>query len=260
MRSASRNRKAKAPPQSLAEMAYEKIRTRILRGEFGLGESLPRRQLALELGLSIQPVTEALQRLEAEGLVESEPRVGTRVRIPSIEDIRGTVVLRAALESQAARLFVMTATNARREEIRRLASEVDEQWRLAAFATGQERRDLTYRAQELHHQFHLRLAEYAGCDALRKAIELNLTSVWIHHLFLGDLLPPPGFHDRLAEAVVGQDPMAADEAVREHVQHGLDRTMERLSPYLKWDQSRLPQLSARSRGIESSERGSGPKS
>ena len=95
--------------------------------------------------------------------------------------------------------------------------------------------------------WHYHDDDVQGPDA---AIELNLTSVWIHHLFLGDLLPPPGFHDQLAEAMVGRDPIAADGAIREHVQHGLDRTMERLSPYLKWDQTRLKQLSERSRGSE----------
>ena len=49
-------------------------------------------------------VAMALLGLESEGLLESRPRAGTRVRIPSPEDVRGHYVVREALEVQAAKL------------------------------------------------------------------------------------------------------------------------------------------------------------
>ena len=52
--------------------------------------------------MSFLPVSEALLRLEIEGLLESRPRAGTRVRIPSPEDVQGHYVVREALEVQAA--------------------------------------------------------------------------------------------------------------------------------------------------------------
>src|SRR5215813_7845931 len=65
---------------SLTEQAYLSIRERILRGQLALGAVLSRRRLAEELGMSMLPITEAVQRLEAEGLLKSRPQVGTRVR------------------------------------------------------------------------------------------------------------------------------------------------------------------------------------
>ena len=84
--------------------AYQQIRDEILSGDLLIGDVLSRRKLADRLNMSFLPITEALQRLEVEGLVESRPRIGTRVRIPTEQDIRNNYVIREALESQAARL------------------------------------------------------------------------------------------------------------------------------------------------------------
>src|ERR1041384_5323133 len=112
-------------PASLAAEAYEFVRQRILRGELPLGQVISRRKIAAELSMSFLPVSEALLRLEFEGLLESRPRAGTRVRIPSPEDVKGHYVVREALEGQAAMRFTEVATAAERAELKRLAARVD---------------------------------------------------------------------------------------------------------------------------------------
>src|SRR5262244_4616971 len=102
---------------SLAHEAYRVVRQRIMRGELSLGQVISRRKLATELGMSFLPVSEALQRLEVEGLLESRPRAGTRVRIPTREDVRGHYVVREALEVQAAMLFASVASPEDRVEL-----------------------------------------------------------------------------------------------------------------------------------------------
>src|SRR5688572_32303168 len=114
-----------AEPSSLAAEAYVFVRQRILRGDLALGQVISRRKLAAELGMSFLPVSEALLRLEFEGLLESRPRAGTRVRIPSREDVRGHYILREALEVQAARLFAAVASAEERAELQELAAKVD---------------------------------------------------------------------------------------------------------------------------------------
>src|SRR5688500_8953976 len=110
---------------SLAAEAYSVVRQRILRGEIVLGQVISRRKLAAELSMSFLPVSEALLRLEFEGLLESRPRAGTRVRIPSPEDVKGHFVVREALEVQAAVLFQQVATEGERTEVKKLAARVD---------------------------------------------------------------------------------------------------------------------------------------
>src|SRR5229473_4509755 len=110
---------------SLAAEAYNVVRQRILRGELVLGQIISRRKLASELGMSFLPVSEALLRLEVEGLLESRARAGTRVRIPTAQDVEGHFVVREALEMQAARLFAQVATPEEKAELQRLALRVD---------------------------------------------------------------------------------------------------------------------------------------
>src|SRR3989442_10247696 len=102
--------KDSAEASSLATEAYAVMRRRIVRGKVGLGQVISRRKLAAELGMSFLPVSMALLRLEFEGLLESRPRAGTRVRIPSREDVLGHYTVREALEMQGARLFAQVAT------------------------------------------------------------------------------------------------------------------------------------------------------
>jgi DNA-binding GntR family transcriptional regulator len=96
---------APATGVSLAGRAYLAVREEILRGQLRPGTALSRRRLARDLGMSVVPVSDALRRLEDDGLVESRPRAGTRVRVPTERDIRELYELREALESQSARLF-----------------------------------------------------------------------------------------------------------------------------------------------------------
>src|SRR6201989_1356602 len=94
----------------LAGEAYVTVRERILRGELAIGQVVSRRKLAAELGMSFLPVSEALLRLENEGLLESRPRAGTRVRMPSREDVEGQYIVREALEVKSAQLFSEVAS------------------------------------------------------------------------------------------------------------------------------------------------------
>src|ERR1700733_7192927 len=111
--------------EGLAGEAYVTVRERILRGELAIGQVISRRKIAAELGMSFLPVSEALLRLEHEGLLESRPCAGTRVRVPTRPDVQGHYVLREALESQAAILFTAQATPDERAELMKLALRVD---------------------------------------------------------------------------------------------------------------------------------------
>ncbi|MFJ3956295.1 GntR family transcriptional regulator [Arthrobacter sp. NPDC090010] len=66
---------------SKSQQAYEWIRERIARHQFGPGYRLVLGSLAEALGMSVVPVREAVRRLEAEGLVEFERNVGARVTL-----------------------------------------------------------------------------------------------------------------------------------------------------------------------------------
>src|SRR3954452_1757746 len=63
----------------LGSVAYEQIKEQLLEGRWAAGERLSLETFKSQLGVSKQPVMEALRRLDADGLVEIVPQVGCRV-------------------------------------------------------------------------------------------------------------------------------------------------------------------------------------
>lgn len=212
---------------SLAGEAYVILRERILRGELPIGKVISRRKIATELGMSMLPVSEALQRLEFEGLLESRARAGTRVKIPTEEGVRGHYVVREALEVQAAKLFATVATAQERSELQRMAARVDA---LSAQADGDRFLYLT-----LHEKLHRRIAEGTHCQPLCEAIEKNqvLASTWlcVPRPALSD--EPPRRHQDLVDVLVKGDPVAAAEAMRQHINNALKNTLARLESHFQ---------------------------
>jgi DNA-binding GntR family transcriptional regulator len=212
---------------SLAGEAYVVIRERILRGELGIGTVISRRKLAAELGMSIVPVSEAFQRLEFEGLVESRPRAGTRVKIPTEDDVRGHYIVRSALEAEAARLFAEVASTQQRLEVQKLAARVDT---LKGQVGGDRFVYLT-----VHEKLHRRIAEGANCVRLLEAIEKNhvLALTWLCSARPVSDDRPTRTHQELIKVVVSGTPIEAAEAMRAHIQSALQLTLVRMEPYFR---------------------------
>jgi len=206
---------------SLAGQAYTAIRERILRGQLRPGTPLSRRRLARELAMSIVPVADALRRLEGDGLVESRPRAGTRVRIPTEKDVRELYELREALESQSARLCAQRATPEQLLELRHLAAQLDELFERLAEA-GDADPAFRQLVHAHHVALHMRIADHAGSGLLRQQIEKNHVLIlnWLFDV-TGRRTPlPPAFHSRLIDALASGDPVCADAAMRAHVRDG----------------------------------------
>src|SRR6202023_1948915 len=72
---------------------------------------LDERQLAQDLGISRTPVREAMAQLEREGFVRSIPRRGIYVVRKTKSEVIEMITAWAALESMAARLITLTATD-----------------------------------------------------------------------------------------------------------------------------------------------------
>jgi DNA-binding GntR family transcriptional regulator len=219
--------KGRLESSDLAGEAYLIIRERILRGETPIGHVISRRKIAAELGMSFLPVSEAFLRLEFEGLLESRPRAGTRVRIPSREDVQGHYRVREALEVEAARLFVDTATPKERAELLKLAARVD------AMSVQPETNHIHY--LKLHEKLHRRIAECTRCPALVEAIEETcaLSSTWLCVSRKFSNGHAPTRHQQLIEALANGSREAATDAMRDHVVGSMKRAMERLEPYFR---------------------------
>jgi DNA-binding GntR family transcriptional regulator len=221
-------RTASSGTESLAGRAYTHIRDEILQGTLAVGDILSRRKLADKLNMSFLPITEALQRLEVEGLVESRPRIGTRVRIPTRQDVLDSYIIREALETQAARLCCEKMTSVEREQLTRNAEHLDSLYKASELESEDSR--FLFSVHTYHMQFHLRIAEMTGCPGLLKAIEKEQVLIfnWLYDTAAHRKSLPASFHRNLAKALCSSDPMKADEAMRNHVRYGLPDVLESL--------------------------------
>jgi DNA-binding GntR family transcriptional regulator len=130
----------------------DRLRERILSGEFTPGDRLIEGRLSEDMGVSRIPVREALRALAAEGLVTIEPRRGASVAVLSDEIAYDMVEVRATLEGLNAKLA------AQRRDDKTVI-------RLQAFlAQGAEavRGDDLQSFLGLNSQFHEMLATIAG--------------------------------------------------------------------------------------------------
>lgn len=91
--------------KSLVELAYERVKQRILDNQYYPGYQALENEVAEDLGMSRTPVREALIRLKHEGLVELIPRRGLRVVPVLADDMKEIYDVLTSLESMAAELL-----------------------------------------------------------------------------------------------------------------------------------------------------------
>src|ERR1700744_5923510 len=203
----------------LSEQAYRRVRERILTGEYTFGMVISRRDLATEFGMSLVPINEAMSRLENEYLIENTPRVGTKVRTPTPQDIRGFWAVREGLETQAARLYARTATSREREELIESAKELD---LMHETTTSSDEPDpkVLYEWRCAHMRFHTRIAECTNLPFLAQQIEKNQLLVfnWFYdHQLYGGRKLQGHWHEQLARALAEGSEEIANAAMRKHL-------------------------------------------
>jgi DNA-binding GntR family transcriptional regulator len=100
-----------APYASRGELVYRKLRDAIAGGELKPGERVMEVEVAAWLDVSRTPVRDALRRLESEGMLRVEPRMGLVVTSITREAMLELYVMREVLEGTAARLCARHASD-----------------------------------------------------------------------------------------------------------------------------------------------------
>lgn len=99
-----------ARPIPLRQSVYEALVELVVGGGLRPGQHLVESDLARQLGVSRQPVREALHRLEAEGWVDLRPSQGAFVHVPTEREINQLLDVRELLEAETARLAARSVT------------------------------------------------------------------------------------------------------------------------------------------------------
>ncbi|MEV7005073.1 GntR family transcriptional regulator [Streptosporangium sp. NPDC051022] len=129
-------------PGTTVDELYRTLRERIITGVYGPGLRLSQGALATELATSRTPLREALQRLEADGLVVSQANRGMEVAPASHADVEQHYVLRLLVEPPTIAGLVGEFTG---QDLDRMAADLEDMER-----GGRRIRDF----QEAHLRFH----------------------------------------------------------------------------------------------------------
>jgi DNA-binding GntR family transcriptional regulator len=125
----------------LGEVAYRRLRADIISCRLAPGQRLTERGLALETGLGMSPIREALTRLDHDGLVITLPRKGYKVAPLTVKSVDDVFTLWRIVGPEIARLGVQNATDAQFARIvDRFASLYDTKLRAASAAEEAMRR------------------------------------------------------------------------------------------------------------------------
>src|SRR5438067_3523494 len=171
---------------------------------------LDERQLASDLGISRTPVREAMAQLEREGFVRSVPRRGIYVVRKTRQEVIEMITAWAALESMAARLITLNATD---DEIATLRAM------FARFENGELHARLD-EYSEVNIQFHQAIIRMSHNSVLNDLAENLFTHMrMIRRKTIGeDDRVDRSIHDHMniIQAIEARDTERAEDLVRQH--------------------------------------------
>lgn len=197
-----------------SERVVTLVRAMILDGQLAPGARLGEVELAERLGVSRTPVREALNRLDAEGLVEHSPNRGARVATWTVEEIESVFELRSTLEPRLTALAVPAATE---DDIALLADLADAM--LAVGLPGPEQN--LDAVAPLNADFHEHLIRLADQSALAAALASAVKAPMQRRNFSAyderSLRRSLAHHVEIVDAIRAGDPVWAQAVMTAHI-------------------------------------------
>ncbi|MGN6390038.1 MAG: GntR family transcriptional regulator [Burkholderiaceae bacterium] len=207
---------------NLVEQVQEAVLTEIAEGKFRPGERLIQEQIARQLGVSRQPIQQALLLLRNQGVLRDAPGRGLIVAPLDLGYVRNMYDMRAVVEGLACRLAAQL--NAKRA--RKGGPKLIENGRDAA-ASGNVGAMI---AADL--AFHKFLYELSENPLIAPAMESHWTSTQrvMGEVLLKDQKPRDiwGQHAEILDTVMDGDGDAAERLARHHIQQAADFMIHRL--------------------------------
>ncbi|MFI1068410.1 GntR family transcriptional regulator [Streptomyces puniciscabiei] len=198
-------------PGPLRDRVYEALLELITTRALQPGQHLVESELAGHLGVSRQPVREALQRLNTEGWVDLRPAQGAFVHEPTEEEADQLLTVRTLLEAEAARLAALDAT----------AEKVGALVELCAEGERAVAADDVDRAVALNAAFHAKVMELAGNAVLAElAAQVDRRVRWYYTPVARQRGRQSWIeHRELIAAIADRDDERAAHLMRIHTEH-----------------------------------------
>ena len=198
-------------PVPLRQSVYDALIDLIVGGELPPGQHMVETDLARQLGVSRQPIREALHRMEAEGWVDLRPSQGAFVHVPTDSEVDELLDVRALLEAETARLAAARGSTpaqlARLREICRDGEAAAEAGDFGAAVTA-------------NNAFHAEVAAVGGNAVLAELADIVGRRVqWYYRM----VAPERGHgswaeHAEMIEAIESGDADRAQALARKHTE------------------------------------------
>ncbi len=148
---------------TLGAQVLAHLRSQLITGLVAPGDKLSLRPLALQLGVSMQPVRDAVARLVAERALEVTPKRSVRVPLMAVAQFRELTAIRLCVEGFAAELAARRRGSGEHAALRRFE---------AAFRRESKRRAPNFDAAIVANaNLHFAVYRAAGMPALLAIIE-----------------------------------------------------------------------------------------
>lgn len=201
----------------IADQVHAILRGRIISGELTPNQRLTERGLSSELGVSPTPVREAISQLEYERLLV---RIDGRLHVaaPDARRIRELALVQAALRGVAARLAAENASDGEMAEIA-AAYEGPSDPAAGRPTSDDERLHAFRRRRHFHELIELAAHNLTLSDmiATTTAFDFQFKSRALLHGAFPEPHPATVEHRRILDALLARDGMAAEVAMREHM-------------------------------------------
>ncbi len=220
MEEVSRNVKTQSAPKTISQQVYERLRDEVLTGSLHPGVWIREHDIASAWSVSRTPVREAVRRLAHDGLVESSPNRGVRVRVLTPQEVHDVYELRELLEGTAARRAAERADTSDVERLRAHLGHID------ALPASEPAAHI--RADEAFHDAIVAMAGNEALSDLTRRLYGRVARVKVITRDTNTNAQTRAQHHAIVEAIAAHDPEAAERAMREHIRTFKEIVAERL--------------------------------
>ena len=203
---------------------YDQLKVRLFTGELRSGQFVSQRELTVLLGATLNPVREAIRKLEAEGLINVYAQRGIQIVEADPKAINDAYEYRLLLEISALRFF---ASNASGEQIGQMSKTVRKV--LEVLAAHPDDRKVRIKALDEDYKFHRDLIDFQGNDIISKHYRLNAARLRLFRINTGEPLQRLDIaaeeHLEIMSACLDRDADLAIERLVQHIEISREHTL-----------------------------------
>lgn len=203
---------------------YDQLKERLFAGELRSGQFISQRELTTLLGATLNPVREAIRKLEAEGLINVYAQRGIQIVEADPKAINDAYEYRLLLETNALRHFAATATPGQMLAVKKTIETI-----IAMISKAPDDRAVRVKALDEDYKFHQDLIDFQDNDIISKHYRLNAARLRLFRINTGEPLQRLDLaareHIEILDTCLAGDGERAVARLAEHIEISREHTL-----------------------------------